>query len=70
MANIVKQIKDYSEVKKGMLSRSKNKAAEEKTTKINENDKKSSKEYIKFNINNINIKQEENLWKFEKKLFS
>ncbi len=46
MANIVKQIKDYSEVKKGMLSRSKNKAAEEKTTKINENDKKSSKEYI------------------------
>ena len=44
-----------------MLSRSKNKAAEGKTTKINENDKKSSKEYIKFNINNINIKQEENL---------
>ena len=44
-----------------MLSTSKNKAAEEKTTKINENDKKSSKEYIKFNINNINIKQEENL---------
>ena len=54
-----------------MLSTSKNNPADEKTTKINGKGKRRScKEYINININinDINIKQEENFMKKQKKI--
>ena len=66
LANTIKQIIHYSGTKK--TGSAKNNVPDEKTTKMNEKIKtKSSKEYTNININDINLKQEENIAKKLKK---
>ena len=66
LANTIKQIIHYSGAKKGNNGDSKN--IKDKDSLINENVKqKSSKEYTNININDINLKQEENIIKKLKK---
>ena len=66
LANTIKEIIHYSGAKKVMST--KNNVPDEKTTKMNEKSKKkSSKEYANININDINVKQDENIVKKLKK---
>ena len=66
LANTIKEIIHYSGAKKGIST--KNNVPDEKTTKMNEKSKKkSSKEYTNININDINVKQDENIIKKLKK---
>ena len=66
LANTIKQIIHYSDIKKGTNSNNigANKNQKDKDASINENRKqKSSKDYTNININDINSKQEENVYK-------
>ena len=66
LANTIKQIIHYSGIKKGTNSKNieSNKNPKDKDSTINENRKqKSSKDYTNININDINLKQEENISK-------
>ena len=70
LANTIKQIIHYSGAKKGIKSKNlgTNKNLKEKDLILNENIKlKSSKEFTNININDINLKQEENIQKKLKK---